>query len=237
MKGSQDEEAIYAGADRLCPSSGGITCFFVITYGSLRDVCAQLFSEADLPENHGCPNLFLPNHWSRHVKSALLHVISLARLACVHTWKWAAGSLGPRIGQEVVADNTRWNRPRKARSFRRLISAAYTCASQISRPPYSTSTYASCLPRSSPDEEQRKTNPCLLWRRGITISAAGTNTCCDKESAHDPTAKSGPPPPTENPRLWGRGARPAAQPGSSRGRTVRNGRAGAIGPGVGSAAG
>ena len=24
-----------------------------------------------MPENHGCPNLFLPNHWSRHVKSAL----------------------------------------------------------------------------------------------------------------------------------------------------------------------
>jgi len=46
-----------------------------------------------LPENHGCPNLFLPNHWSRHVKSALLNVISLARLACVHTWAWAAGSL------------------------------------------------------------------------------------------------------------------------------------------------
>jgi hypothetical protein len=54
-----------------------------------------------LPENHGCPNLFLPRHWSRHVKSALLHVsllhvISLARLACVHTWAWAAGSLDTR---------------------------------------------------------------------------------------------------------------------------------------------
>jgi len=57
---------------------------------------------------------------------ALLHVISLARLACVHTWAWAAGCLDTRIGQEVVADNTRWSRPRKARSFRRLISAAYT---------------------------------------------------------------------------------------------------------------
>ena len=26
-----------------------------------------------MPENHGCPNLFLPDHWSRHVKAALLH--------------------------------------------------------------------------------------------------------------------------------------------------------------------
>jgi hypothetical protein len=60
-----------------------------------------------LPENLGCPNLFLPDHWNHYVKSALLHVISLARLACVHTWEWAAGSLDTRIGQEVVADNTR----------------------------------------------------------------------------------------------------------------------------------
>ncbi|MCX5653262.1 MAG: hypothetical protein NTY65_01215 [Planctomycetota bacterium] len=49
-----------------------------------------------MPENHGCLNLFLPNHWSRHVKSAMLHVVSLARLACVHTWAWAAGSLDTR---------------------------------------------------------------------------------------------------------------------------------------------
>lgn len=30
----------------------------------------DFFSEADLPESHGCPNLFLPNYRSRHVKSA-----------------------------------------------------------------------------------------------------------------------------------------------------------------------
>ena len=60
-----------------------------------------------MPENHECLNSFLPSHWNRHVKSALLHVISLARLACVHTWAWAAGSLDTCIGQEVVVDNTR----------------------------------------------------------------------------------------------------------------------------------
>jgi hypothetical protein len=59
-----------------------------------------------LPENRDCPNLFLPDHWNRHVKSALLNIISLARLACVHTWAWASGSLDMRIGHEVVADNT-----------------------------------------------------------------------------------------------------------------------------------
>jgi hypothetical protein len=86
-----------------------------------------------LSGNLGCPNLFLSRRWSRHVKSALLHVISLARLACVHTWAWAAGSLDTRVGQEVVADNTRRSRPRKARSFRRLISAAYTTSTRWRR--------------------------------------------------------------------------------------------------------
>ena len=49
-------------------ASGGVTCFSGHTYGILRGVWSQLFSEADLPENHGCPNLFLPNHWSRDGK-------------------------------------------------------------------------------------------------------------------------------------------------------------------------
>jgi hypothetical protein len=99
--GSRDPRA--AGAVVVhrfsCPSPNDITCFSGVTYSSLRHACSQLHSEADLPENHGCPNLFLTRHWSRHVKSALLHVISVARLACVHTWAWAAGSLDPRIGQ------------------------------------------------------------------------------------------------------------------------------------------
>ena len=64
-----------------------------------------------MPENHGCSNLFLPDHWSRRVKSALPHVISLARLAGVYTWAWAAESLDTRIGQEVVADKTRGHPP------------------------------------------------------------------------------------------------------------------------------
>jgi len=115
----------------------------VASYVSAHNFFRRLLSEADLPENHGCPNLFLSRHWSRHAKSALLHVslpcstcpallhvISLARLACIHTWAWAAGSLDTRVGQEVVADNTRWSHPRKARSFRRPISADYTTSTR-----------------------------------------------------------------------------------------------------------
>jgi hypothetical protein len=71
----------------------------------------NFFSEADLPGSHGCPNLFLSNYWSRHVKSALLHVISLARLACVHTWGWAAGSLDPRTRLAAQLQQARAARP------------------------------------------------------------------------------------------------------------------------------
>jgi hypothetical protein len=31
----------------------------------------RVFSDADPPESRGCPNLLLPDDWSRHVKSAL----------------------------------------------------------------------------------------------------------------------------------------------------------------------
>ena len=51
---------------------------------------------------------------------ALLHVISLARLACFHTREWAATR--PCRGP--------WSCPRKARSFRRHISAAYTTSTR-----------------------------------------------------------------------------------------------------------
>jgi len=86
-----------------CPSSGDVTCLFTVTYGSLRGTWSQLLSETALPENHRCPNQFLPNRWSRHVKSALLCIISLARLACVHTWAWAAGIPAPLSMSEWLA--------------------------------------------------------------------------------------------------------------------------------------
>jgi len=84
----------------MSPSPGDVTCLFALTYGSLRHACSQLLSEADLAENRGCPSLFLPRHWRRHVKSAMLHLISLARLAFVQTWRRTARSLAPCIGQK-----------------------------------------------------------------------------------------------------------------------------------------
>jgi hypothetical protein len=121
------------------PSSGDIICLFTSAYGSLRHARSQLLSEADLLEKHGCPNPFLPNHWSRHVKSALLHVISLRgspvstrerrppeALTCASARKeikakrgrshhLVAIGLRARICHLVVADNTRRS-PRRPRT-------------------------------------------------------------------------------------------------------------------------
>ena len=43
------------------------------------------------------PTVPLPHHWSRHVRSAVLHVIALARYATAEVRGWAANSLNPRV--------------------------------------------------------------------------------------------------------------------------------------------
>ena len=43
------------------------------------------------------PKLPLPKRWRRHVRSAMLHVISLAQFATVYTRGWAANSVNSRI--------------------------------------------------------------------------------------------------------------------------------------------
>ena len=43
------------------------------------------------------PNVPLPKHWKKHVKSAILHVISLAQYATAYTRSWAADSRNARV--------------------------------------------------------------------------------------------------------------------------------------------
>jgi hypothetical protein len=68
-----------------CPSPGVITCFSDVTYGSLRGVCSQLLSEADLAreprlsEPVSTPSLEPP----RQVRHAQRHLPGEARL-CPH---------------------------------------------------------------------------------------------------------------------------------------------------------
>ena len=50
------------------------------------------------------PDLSLPSGWPRNVKSAVLHVISLAQYAIVATRGWAADALNPRARQAAEDD-------------------------------------------------------------------------------------------------------------------------------------
>ena len=49
-----------------------------------------------MPQKHAS-NVPLPKHWNKHVKSAILHVISLAQYATAYTRSWAADSRNARV--------------------------------------------------------------------------------------------------------------------------------------------
>ena len=51
------------------------------------------------------PKIPLPKSWTRHVRLAMLHVISLARFASVYTRSWAADSVNGRV--RLKAENSR----------------------------------------------------------------------------------------------------------------------------------
>jgi len=51
------------------------------------------------------PRIRLPKSWTTHVRSAMLHVISLAQFATAHTRSWAAGSVNQRV--RLKAENSR----------------------------------------------------------------------------------------------------------------------------------
>jgi len=107
-----------------------------------------------LPENHSCPNLFLPDHWNRHVKSALLHVISLARLACVHTWAWAAGSLDTRTRLAAQLQQAR----AEIALLREELRIKDARMAQI--PAHRRPHYPPTLPRFEPQPRWPRGSPC-----------------------------------------------------------------------------
>ena len=49
----------------------------------------------------------LPRGWSRHVKSAMLHVISMAQYAVAYTRSWAANSQVARVRLKAGNDRLR----------------------------------------------------------------------------------------------------------------------------------
>ena len=54
--------------------------------------------------DHSPPDLSVPPGWPKNVKSAVLHVISLAQYAIAATRGWAADALNPRARQAVGDD-------------------------------------------------------------------------------------------------------------------------------------
>jgi hypothetical protein len=50
------------------------------------------------------PKVPLPMHWKKHVKSAILHVISLAQYATAYTRSWATDSRNARVRLTAVKD-------------------------------------------------------------------------------------------------------------------------------------
>ena len=50
------------------------------------------------------PQIPLPKSWPIHVRTAILHVISLAQFATAHTRSWAANSVNSRIRLQAERD-------------------------------------------------------------------------------------------------------------------------------------
>ena len=53
------------------------------------------------------PRIPLPKHWTRHVRSAVLHVISLAQYAAVYSRSWASDSINERVRLKAESDRLR----------------------------------------------------------------------------------------------------------------------------------
>ena len=53
------------------------------------------------------PRIPLPKHWTRHVRSAVLHVISLAQYAAVYSRSWASNSINERVRLKAESDRLR----------------------------------------------------------------------------------------------------------------------------------
>jgi len=58
-----------------------------------------------MPDTKKRPKIPLPKDWTKHVRSAVLHVISLARFSTANTRGWAANSPNERM--RLQAENDR----------------------------------------------------------------------------------------------------------------------------------
>ena len=57
-----------------------------------------------MPKSQNTPNIPLPKAWNKHVRSAALHVLSLAQYATVYTRAWASDSANTRVRLKAEID-------------------------------------------------------------------------------------------------------------------------------------
>ena len=57
-----------------------------------------------MPKSQDTPNIPLPKAWTKHVRSAVLHVLSLAQYAAVYTRARAAESVNTRVRLKAEND-------------------------------------------------------------------------------------------------------------------------------------
>ena len=57
-----------------------------------------------MSRNQRTPHIPFPKGWTKHVRSAVLHVISLAQYAAVYTHGWAADSTNTRVRLKAELD-------------------------------------------------------------------------------------------------------------------------------------
>ena len=60
--------------------------------------------EVQMPKSQNTPNIPLPKAWTEQVRSAVLHVLSLAQYAAVYTRAWAADSVNTRVRLKAEND-------------------------------------------------------------------------------------------------------------------------------------
>ena len=53
------------------------------------------------------PKIPLPKGWTQHVRSAVVHVISLAQFAAIYTRSWAVDSMNGRVRLQAENDQLR----------------------------------------------------------------------------------------------------------------------------------
>ena len=73
--------------------------------GILQIAWRSIDGSSTVSDNQDLPNIGLPKHWRSRVKSAVLHVISLARWAALDGWSAAAVSDGHAT--RLLAENQR----------------------------------------------------------------------------------------------------------------------------------